>query len=326
MAGMVEELARAIPDADTRAEALAGLAVVLGSLNSPAALERAMELTREIPNPASRLQALTGLAQRLATAGDLAGAGVLAREAEQLARRSPDMWRTQAVIRLVAALVDNGDTAQALYVAGFAERSARGIRDAGWRVQACAELVGLIAAAGDRPRALRLATAVEDDARDTPDEVQALTQLVGPIAGAGDRHRALRLAADVERLALAIPSSERRAQVLGQLASVLITIGDPIWALRVAQRITVGEWRAQVLRDGVLRLTREQRASSFGGIQEHQEVVRRMVADVLCTPLWTEALPVVGRLEPAALSRLADALGAADERGDDRSGERPPTT
>jgi tetratricopeptide (TPR) repeat protein len=312
MAETVERLARATVDTDTRAETLAGLAMVLGSLGSSAALQRALELTQDIPNPASRLRVLTGLAGRLAAAGDLARAAALGREAEQLARRSPDAWRSRAAVKLVAALVDIGDTEQALRIAGAAERSALRIDEAGWRVKAYTDLVELVAAAGDPAWALRLAATAEEQARNTPNEVQAMTQLVVPIAGAGDRHRALRLAAEIERLALAIPNDGWRAQALSQLAAALIAVGDLDRALQIAKNITIAEWRAQVLCDGLLPPTVARSTAPRDETPEQRAIVHRVTANVLCTPLWAEVLPVVGRLEPAALRPLAAALTDAD--------------
>jgi len=154
------------------------------------------------------------------------------------------------------------------------------ITDPYWRACALARLVGVV---GDGARAARLATEAEVlTAQVTDIELRAgaLAQLAEATAIGGDHDRAARLATEAEALTAQITDPYQRTRALAGLAMTLV------WEIENTSSV-----REHARRRSMVLIR-----------------VRCLLAEALVTGSWTQVVVSLARVDPLAVSALADEL------------------
>jgi len=327
LAVMSESAARGVLGSHLRPGVLSALAPAVATAGDH---ERAGRLARAIPNAGSRATALARVATAVAAAGNREHAIELLDKAETSARQYPHPGPMKALIEAVAAV---GDDDRCRTLVAEAEQRARARTDSSNRPEALAVVATAAAVAGDRDRALRLAAEVAETDFDTRDggyfRDRAQAEVVAAVAAAGRHDRAEQLAREIttnayfrgqalvavvaavavddyrraERLADEIAEPRSRVEALGELAAAVAAYNPEHAAMQVRRGetasgvITSTEQRARALGDLAARV------ANAGG-----SVPVRLLAQVINSNGWPTALPAVAHIDPAALSRLSDLL------------------
>jgi len=338
LATEAEALAAQITDPHLRAWGLARLTEAVAVCGDH---DRAKSLAAQIADPNRQASALAELAEAAAACGDHDRAARLATEAEALAAQITDpYWRACALSQLVrrrwwrrggwwgrvgggvagvarGVVGTNGDGARAARLAAEVEALAAQITDPYWRACALARLVGVV---GGGARAARLATEVEALAAQITDpywRACALARLVGVVGGGA---RAARLATEAEVLTAQVTDIELRAGALAQLAEATAIGGDHDRAARLATeaealtaQITDPYQRTRALAGLAMTLVWE--IENTSSVREHARRrsmvlirVRCLLAEALVTGSWTQVVVSLARVDPLAVSALADEL------------------
>jgi hypothetical protein len=295
-----ERLAREIPD-PTRAWVLRDIAKVVAAAGDP---DRAEHLAREIRADFLRMSVLEELAVAVAAAGD-------PDRAERLARGIPDPhWQAQALSELAVVVAAAGDHSRAVALVAAAAAAAREIDDDDGRAEVLREVTVAAATAGDPGLAERLAGEIPDHDLVLPGSDRLLQPIPNDRAL---REQAEALAAagahdPAERLARTIIDRSYRAQALGAVAGAVAAAGEHDRAERLAREITNLEGRARALSAVASGIV-----SSCGGQPLDQSpsaktACIRLLAEVITSPYWQAALPVVARIALPALQGVCDVL------------------
>ncbi|MGQ4361673.1 hypothetical protein [Streptomyces sp. SAS_272] len=292
------EIARALPDAYSRARALSLVARRLAVTDRP----RGVELAAEAENTARGDKAsddygLADIAKGLAWAGSLD-------EAARLAHRADDgLERLQALSSIARARAAAGDHAAAVAVARVALCGAGDAEGAHPRSLALADLAQVLTDAGDVPDAELAVRQIDDHGQRAKALITLAKALVPPRrtprtrCGPHDRRLAV-FAEDAERWALQIDMDDERCQVLNALTDLAAARGDLDRVRHFAHRT---EQLARTIKDnpGIQEQARRTRSLiNLGGTMAshglHDEA-RRLAADAealalaigddLCMPL-----------------------------------------
>jgi tetratricopeptide (TPR) repeat protein len=320
-----EQIARDITEPDLRAWALAGLAKAMAAAGE---YDRAESLTtdaerigRGITSPYRLARALAGLAQAIA-AGEQSRARTLTTEAERIGRGITDPHQQARVLadvaeavaaageydraeRIARAVTDPyrqaralAGLAQALAVAGEhdrartlttdAERIARDLTDPYRQARALADVAQAIAATGEHGQAERLARAITD----LDLQARALADVAQALAAAGEHDRARTLTAQAGRMIQRITSPYQQARAQGRLAGAVAAVGEHDHAVQIARDITNPAHQAQTMTD----------LADVIGLPG----AGPLLGEAFAIGSWLGPLPVLAKLYPALMVRIAD--------------------
>ncbi|MER6075006.1 hypothetical protein ABT187_40605 [Streptomyces sp. NPDC001817] len=284
-----EQLARAMTDANAQQWTLANVTRAAAAAGKHGLAERA---ARTITNPVKRAHALAELAGTVAAAGDHA-------RAERVARTIHDREHRARALSTVAESAAAGEAELAGRLAEEAERLARKCKDPLAQVRALDSVVGALAALGRQQRAGRLASDTERVAHTIDTEMRkhwALAVVARAMAVAGENQHA-------ERLARANTDQYWRERALADVSLAVATRGEHLQAEQLARAIPDPQKQAQALVSA---------AEAVGTPHAGHLLGRAFVLGSWLTPL-----PVMAKLFPAELIRIADAV----YDGDDAAGE-----
>jgi lipopolysaccharide biosynthesis regulator YciM len=211
-----------------------------------------------------------------------------------------------------------GDHDRAARLAGAAEALTGQITNQDRRAEALAQLAAVIAADGDHDRAEALTGQITDPHR----RAEALAQLAGVAAAGGDHDRAARLADEAEALTGQITDPHRRAEALAQLAGVAAAGGDHDRAARLAGeaealtgQITDPDQRAEALAQlAKILVEKDKETSPVPGHARSSSPLmvraRHLLGAALVTGSWIQIVASLARVEPLAVTALADEVRA----------------
>jgi len=184
------------------------------------------------------------------------------------------------------------------------------------RAEALAPLAEALAARGDHDRAARLANQAEaltGQIIDPYRRAKALARLAGVVATGGDRDRAARLVNQAEALTAQITNRNQRAWALARLAKAVAASGDHNRAETLTARITNPDSRVWALAQ--LGWIFMKTSKEISPVPEHRTPpqqfaltvrARHLLAAALVTGSWTQIVPGLARVDPLAISALAD--------------------
>jgi len=299
--GEVEEalaVAERIAEPSAREAALGRVATALATTG---AVEDALDLARALHEPEHRSWTLVGICEAQAAQGDRDGASATA--AAVLAEPSADGYaRVVEFLLLSAALHAVGAVEEAVRLRAAASRQAvDDVADPGRRVRAIAQLAVTLAAAGDaradvlaRRTGAMLARIGDPQRRD-----RARTRVVEVFATAGRTDWAEAVARPI-----VAPASRVRA-----LAALGAAADDPdhAWTLltRAAESLPTIESAAD--RDAATGRIATAAALVLAAGTAHDRLAwtTRLVAELLGTSHWVEAVGALARLDRAAFDVLA---------------------
>jgi hypothetical protein len=308
-----EETIGAIADPDARGTALAALA---GALTAAGRWQRAERAARRLgDDQAAHARALAALAAALAPV-DRDRAMALAAEAEEAARHSGDTGADPAdrlgALGAAAAALLALDRDRALALAAEAEREHRAELPDGdpfARVRGLGELAAALAAA-DPDRAGAAAAEAERTAglAGEQDRDDALTAVAEAQAAVGRWDHA-------ELAARGIADPDTRVRALATLAGAVLAVdpGRGLALAAAAEEAARGIAEPYDQATALVVLAERLAAALAPGVAGGDDLrgrLRRLLAEVLAGERWLGALEPLGRLDPAALSAVGDALGA----------------
>jgi Trypsin-like peptidase domain len=300
-----EALARSITDPDRHARALAAVAEALAGVDRSRALTLladAEQIARAITAPDIRAQVLAAVAEALAGV-DRSRALTLLADAEQTARTiaHPDI-RAQALAAVIEALA-GVDRSRALTLLADAEQAARTITDPYYQPRALTAVAEAFGHVGQWEHAERTAHTITNPNT----QARALAAVAEGLAGV-DRSRALTLLADAEQAARTITNPNTQARTLAALAEAFAHAGQWQHAEHTARTISDPSIKIQALGAIVDVLIAAYTQDLTGrGMPLHVHACR-LLADVLTGPSWLEAVQRLGKLSPAALAAIYEAL------------------
>ncbi len=158
-----------------------------------------------------------------------------------------------------------------------------------------------------------LSTTQDDSIFDPDSRAQTLAQLAEAAAASGDHNQA-------EALTEQITDPGRRARTLAQLAETATISGDHNRAARLAskaealaEQLADPRLRAQALAQlaGTLVETSEKTSPAPGHASSRSPLMvraRHLLAAALVTGSWTEVIASLARMDPLAVTALADEL------------------
>lgn len=257
-----------IPSAEHRGEALACVAGAVAAYDP----ELAERLARSIAEPWRQSEALLKVVRRIAAADP--------DRAQRLARDLPYPDLQAQALAAIAQRVAAADPGRAEALSAAVGRIAAGIHDHSRRRQALVEAVRAVTATRDLDRAEALALTIPH----LRQRWQALIPVVGLAGLTGQPDRALTLIRQID-------NSELQSSAYVELTRAAAR-GDIARALSVAQDIPDPRTRA----------------TAFVAVATEADVARAsaLLVSVLATTEWTVALGALARLQPGALSVLAD--------------------
>lgn len=346
-AAEVERLARDVSDPRWLATVAVRVTEGLTALGEHAC---ARGIAERIGDGAQRGSALARVAESLAEVGDVAGAEEIARSLSD-----PEL-RAWVLVGVGAAHGVAGRRAEAVAIASEVSAAASGIRDPFSRVVALARMSSAVRAGGAPDQAVRLAAAAERElaAVESPGrQVRALVQLAALRAEAGDETGAGELAGRSEAILAAIEDPGRRDRVCTRVAEALAAAGQAERAADVGDRITAPAGRVRALAaaaaaadhedrawallnradaDLALVADPDERAVATGRLAcaaaavllasgpepagPRRSWLTRMVAELLTSDSWIEAMPVIARLDRNAFDAVAAWVCARLDPGD----------
>jgi lipopolysaccharide biosynthesis regulator YciM len=270
-----ENLARNLTEPSERELALARVAEALAAVGQS---DRAENLARNLTEPYEREQALARVAEALAAAGHF-------EQAEQVAQRiSRHDLQSETLAHVTTSLTAAGDLDYAEQVAGRITSPSR-------RAAAFVQITEALAAAGEFDHAEQLVGQIVTDPSRLDD---ALVLLAETLATSRDPDRA-------ERLVGRINDADRHVAATVQLAETLVASGDPDRAERLVGRINDADRRGSALVQVAEALTKLPADPSHAR-------ARAIVARVLASNSWYQAIPILATLAPGAVVSVADAI------------------
>ena len=206
----------------------------------------------------------------------------------------------------VAAALAQVDGSAARRLAADAEQFAHDARDPGERARALAGVAATVAVL-DRDHALRLATDAEKSARAVghpAERVRALGQVASAFALL-DLDRSLQIATETEQAARAQLRPQDLGPALIPIASVYARAGQWEQAQQISQ-MTDGPAHAEA----ALVIAEAMIAKVKAG-QANQELLIRgswLIASVLVSEYWHQALSLLGQIAPEAIEAVLNRL------------------
>lgn len=235
--------------------------------------DRAERLTSDIAVPSLRAQTLAALARAVSAGGHLHRAAVIVDRAEPLIDDIPEpVLKVKALAQLASAVAAAADQKRAAALASTAARLTHGITDPEMRALALVSLLPVVAAAGRG-------------------------DLPGTLADAS------------ESLILKITDPARRAGVQAELVHAAATTEDHHRAERIAREITDEKIRTQALADlAAVRFETTAEDQRETSTRTGASSSLDLLGEAIDSTKWPAVLAVVGKVDPAALYRLSDAL------------------
>jgi tetratricopeptide (TPR) repeat protein len=261
-------------------------------------------------------EALAGVAEALAQAG-------AADQGEALADSIGDSaWRTRALIRMARVLSQAGDTHRALELAGQAETAARPLKDLGIQLELLAETAEALAEAGETQRGTELAAQAQAAAKSLTDLTArdnvhhaAATALArtGDLNSAQAAARCISSPTGHDRTLASIVRAAARAGRFSQAEEIARSLTAPVWRAQAqAALATVLATKTGTLEHPAYRtdpMTGDPIPARIGA-NPAGERFRRLLAAALVQPSgYSETLPLLAQIEPAAVIRLARDVG-----------------
>ncbi len=303
--GTARDVAARIADPPARGAALARVARGLAAAGS---VDDAMALARALDEPEHRSWAFAGISEAQATAGGRDEAAATA--AAVLAEPPGDGYtRVVTLLRLSTAMHAAGaqDDAERLRAAATGQ-AVEDVADPGQRARAIAQLAVTLAAAGDEIKAAVLTRRTEamlSSIEDRRRQDRARTRVVEVFAAAGrtawaeDAGRPItgppaRVRALAALVTAAAGAPDRAWTLLGRAEELLSTIetAEDRWA--ATGRLTAAA--AVVLAD------------EGEPVDPRRGRIIRLVAELLGTDGWVEAVPALARLDRTAFDALSEWL------------------
>jgi hypothetical protein len=266
--------------------------------------ERAEALVAQITAPGQRAGALARIAEAAAASGDHDRATRLTAAAEVTAQVSDPTLRAEVLARLARVVAAGGDYDKA-------EAHVAQITAPSQRATELAWLAGRVAVGGDHERADRLI----DEAKSLVAQIlefpaglraEAFARLAEAVAAGGDPNRA-------ETLTKQITDPYYRGKALGWLAEAVAAGGDPNRAEALIAQIIDPNRRALALTQLAQKLVETSQETPPAAEHAHSSSpvmarARRLLAEALVTSSWTEIVVGLARVDPPAVSALADEL------------------
>ena len=268
--------------------------------------------------PTAAAEALAGIAETLAQAG-------AADQGEAMAGSIGDSaWRTRALIRMARVLARAGDTHRALELAGQAEAAARLLTDLGIQLELLAQTAEALAEAGETERGRELAAQAQAAAK-------SLTELTArnnvhhaaatALARTGDLNSALAAArcisSPTDRTLASIVRAAARAGRFSRAEEIARSLTEPVWRAQAHAALAT----VLAAKTGTLEYPARRTDPITGdpipariGANPAGERFRQLLAEALVQPSgYSETLPLLAQVEPAAVIRLARDIGHPDD-------------
>ncbi|CUU54984.1 Uncharacterized conserved protein HemY, contains two TPR repeats [Parafrankia irregularis] len=271
------------------------LTAVAVALTQAGDYDRAEAIVRSITFPLVASRMLAKLAGALARAGEHKRAAALADEAEEHARSIPNRTlRMEALAEMAETLAQSGEYERAASLAGQAAITARSITHSG-RPESLAQIAAAkaLARTGGYSQAEAIARSIIEpfDIR-----VRALAAVAGALAQAGDQVRASLLVSIAGADVRSIIDPDERERFLHPVAAALARTGEYGQAEAMARTITWSSRRVRALIDVA--------------DQADPAVARKILVTLLRDDDWSESLTTLVRVDPGAVSAIAEEFTA----------------